>query len=200
MSTYHRFFMGNLAVLSLSLSLVSVLSPISRAAETTPGTVLLWNAESDTGQWKAIGTGVLDSHRLTATPGLRIAIDWDRATFGIGVVYQSETLPLLSSLDSKVTLEARVLPEEGDEAASSEPVVEWVAKSGDEKEKAVRLNATHSEPGDEGWVRYEFNTAAQSARIAPILEAINTLRVVFPKDQQSGKAHIELRLVELKSE
>lgn len=200
MSTYHRFFVGNLAAFSLSLSFLSALPPALRASETTTGTVLLWSAESETGQWKAIGTGVLDSHRLTGTPGLRIAIDWDRATFGIGAVYQSETLPLLSSLDSKVTLEARVIPEEGREAVSSEPVVEWVAKSGDEKEKAVRLNATHSEPGDEGWVRYQFDTAAQSAKVAPILEAINTLRIVFPKDQQSGKAHIELRLVELKSE
>lgn len=200
MSTYHRFSPGKLPVLALSLSLLFAIPPVIQTAEASPASSLFWNSENASGAWKAIGTGVLDSHRLSGAPGLRIAIDWDRATFGIGAVYQSESAPLLPSLSSKVTLEARTMAEDGSTAAAVEPVVEWVAKSENGKEKAVRLSATHSEPGEEGWVRYEFDTEAQAGKITPILGEINTLRIIFPKDQQAGRGHLELRLVELKSE
>lgn len=191
---------GTVLITAFSLLSGTVLPwlPITQSVQASEpsGAIRLWSESLKNGQWRAIGLGVLDSQSLG--DGLKIEVDWQAATFGIGVIYEEgenggAPLPELRGYRA-LRFDARAT---GDEPRSV--TAEFVIRSPHQpgKEKAFRAAPATTVQLSEEWTTAEFQIPADFPKLQETLSEVNALRILFPKSDSSGRGQVELRNVQL---
>lgn len=171
--------------------------PFTRAtAGLTPAPVVLWTDGLPRGQWVPFGEGMLDSVALSEEKGLRMIVDWSRATYGVGARFAvdpkttgAKPLPKLASFH-RLQLEAR-----SESEGRVKLTVELVVQQND---RAIRSNKDQAKGLTAAWQKLEFVLPADFPGLnADNLPNVDALRILFSNPDKTGNDTLEFRNVTL---
>lgn len=162
-------------LLTVLLGVVALTSGLS-------GETNLWKPSAPTAGWRAFGNGLLEGS--AQGDAIKLAVDWEQTTFGIGAVFEAVSL---GAGIRQVTVDARAGEADGTLLAP-----EWVAG-----ERAFRVSTPRQPALTTEWETYTFDLPEDFPHLSGREDAVTALRLLFLNPQKPGRADVYFRNVRL---